>query len=364
MLCSSGAEATDRRVDTWEGSCYSVVQSFVLSGQTIVASLPPAQRTGDIHGDVGVPPVVACTGGAQRLEGGVILVTGAGGQAGTAVIRALAARGQPTRALARSTRGAARVRAAGAHEVAIADMTRADDMEAAARGAQAICHITPSQGGDEEQMARCVIAAAQANGVQRLIYLGSINLRVDTDQHRDKLRTETAIVESRLPYTFLHPSKFMQGILPLWREITEHGVFRVPYSVTSLLARVDTADLGEAAATVLLAPGHLGATYELVGQPPISEAEVCELIAARLGRPVRAETIPPEEWARAAAARGMGTEQIRRSLQMFDFFTRLGSPHESTHILGWLIGRPPADFRTFVDQVAAAPIPTTVSTSE
>ncbi len=306
----------------------------------------------------------ACVGGAERLEGGVILVTGAGGQAGTAVIRALAARGQPARALVRSAHAAESVRVAGAGEVVVGDMTRAGDVEAAARGAQAICHITPSQGGDEEQMARCVISAARANGVRRLVYLGSINLRVDTDQHRDKLATETAIVESRLPYTFLHPSKFMQGILPLWREIAERGVFRVPYSVTSPMARLDTADLGDAAAAVLLEPGHLGATYELLGQTPISEVEVCELIAARLGRPVRAETIPADEWSRVAAERGMGSEQIRRSLQMFDFFTRLGSPHESTHTLHWLIGRPPTDFRTFVERMVAARIPTTISTSE
>lgn len=283
----------------------------------------------------------------------MILVTGAGGQAGTAVLRALAARGLAARALVRSPRAAEQARAAGASEIAIGDMTRADDVEAAARGVRAICHITPSQTGDEARMADCVIAAAQANGVERLVYFGSINLRVETDQHRDKLRTETAIVESRLPYTFLHPSKFMQGILPLWDDIMECGVFRVPYSVSSPLARIDTADLGEAATAVLTEPGHLGATYELVGQSPVSEAEVCELLAACLGRPVRAETIPAEEWKRAAATRGMSAEQIRRSLQMFDFFTRLGSPHESTHTLSWLIGRPPTDFRTFVERLVA-----------
>lgn len=292
----------------------------------------------------------------------MILVTGAGGQAGTAVLHALAARGQPVRALVRSPRAAERARTAGASEIVIGDMTRADAVEAAARGVRAICHITPSQSGDEARMADGVIAAAQANGVERLVYFGSINLRVETDQHRDKLRTETAIVESRLPYTFLHPSKFMQGILPLWHDITERGVFRVPYSVTSPLARVDTADLGEAAATVLIEPGHLGATYELVGQPPISEAEVCELLAARLSRPVCAETIPTEEWARAATARGVGAEQIRRSLQMFDFFTRLGSPHESTHTLRWLNGRPPTDFRTFIERLVAEKRHPTAST--
>lgn len=283
----------------------------------------------------------------------MILVTGAGGQAGTAVVRALAARGQAVRALVRSARGETAAREAGAHDVVLGDMTSAEDMRAAARGVRAVCHISPSQGGHEVEMGRCVVAAARANDVERLVYFGSVNLRVDTDQHRDKRRVETAIVESRVPFVFLHPGKFMQGILPLWDDIVEQGVFRVPYAVTSPLARIDLVDLGEAAATVLAAPGHLGATYELVGQPPISEARVCDLLAARLGRPVRAETVPAEEWQRAATARGMGAEQVRRSLQMFDFFTRLGSPHESTHTLGWLIGRPPADFATFIDRVVS-----------
>ena len=47
----------------------------------------------------------------------------------------------------------------------------------------------------------------------------------------------------------------------------------------------------------------------------------------------------PNYMARAdgIAAAMLGSEQIRRSLQMFDFFTRLGSPHERTHTLSWLI---------------------------
>ncbi|MGZ3663498.1 MAG: SDR family oxidoreductase [Ktedonobacterales bacterium] len=283
----------------------------------------------------------------------MILVTGAGGQAGTAVLGALAARGQFTRAFVRSAQGADKARAAGASEVTIGDMTRPADVEQAAQGVRAICHITPSQTGEEPQMARCVIVAAHAAGVEHIVYLGSINLRVETAQHRDKLRTETEIVESRLPYTFLHPSKFMQGILPMWQDITERGVFRVPYSVTSPMARIDTGDMGDAAAAVLLGPGHVGATYELVGQAPMSEADVCMLLTTYLGRAVHAEAISTEEWANVAVARGMGSEQITRSLEMFDFFSRLGSPHESTRTLSWLIGRPPTDFRQFVERLVA-----------
>jgi uncharacterized protein YbjT (DUF2867 family) len=278
----------------------------------------------------------------------MILVTGAGGQLGTAVIQALVARDQPVRALVRSDRAAMQARSAGAVEVIWGDMTNAADLVAAARDVHAICHITPSQGDDEVRMGECVIAAAQSQHVDRLVYFGSINLLVETDQHRDKRRVEAMIVASGLPYTFLHPCKFMQGILPMWCDITERGVMRVPYSPTSPIARVDLVDVGDAAAAILLNSGHAGATYELVGQPPISEAQMGEVLARRLGTPVGVEQIPAEEWTRAAAARGVGPEQIRRSLQMFDFFSRLGSPHESTHTLGWLIGRPPTDFEAFV----------------
>lgn len=283
----------------------------------------------------------------------MILVTGAGGQAGTAIIRALATRGHAVRALTRSAASAMAARTAGAAEIATGDMTRADDVMAAARGVRAILHISPSQGGDEVRMGRCIIDAAENGDIERLVYLGSVNLRVDTEQHRDKAQVEREIVESRLPYVFLHPAKFMQGILPLWGAIMERGVFRVPYSVTSPLARVDLMDVGEAAVAALCEPGHFGATYELVGQPPISEAEVCEMLTARLGRPVTAEMISSEEWQHDAEAKGMGAEQIRRSAHMFAFFSRLGSPHESTLTLRALIGRAPTSFATFLDRIIA-----------
>lgn len=38
----------------------------------------------------------------------------------------------------------------------------------------------------------------------------------------------------------------------------------------------------------------------------------------------------------------------------FDFFARIGSPHESTHILSWLIGKAPTDFQMFVERLVAA----------
>ncbi len=283
----------------------------------------------------------------------MILVTGAGGQAGTAVIRALAARGQAARALVRSASGEERARAAGAAEIARGDMANGQAMRAAAHDVTAICHITPSQGGDEVRMGECAIAAAHESRVDRLVYFGSINLLVETDQHRDKRRVEAMIVASGLPYTFLHPCKFMQGILPQWHDIVERGLLRVPYSTTSPIARVDLNDVGDAAAEVLASAGHLGATYELVGQPPISEERMGQVLAGHLGRDVRVGTMPVDEWASAAAARGLGREQIRRSLQMFDFFTRLGSPHESTHVLRALMRRSPADFDTFAARLCS-----------
>jgi uncharacterized protein YbjT (DUF2867 family) len=113
-------------------------------------------------------------------------------------------------------------------------------------------------------------------------------------------------------------------------------------------------DVGDAAAEVLLHSGHRGATYELVGQPPISEEQMGGVLARSLGRPVRVEQISAEQWSGDATAHGVGPEQIRRSLQMFDFFTHIGSPHESVHTLGWLIGRPPTDFELFVHRLRSS----------
>jgi NAD(P)H dehydrogenase (quinone) len=66
-----------------------------------------------------------------------ILVTGAAGKTGLAVIRALAERGAPVRALVHRPKHVAQVEAAGAQETVVGDLRDQKAMVRAARGVRA-----------------------------------------------------------------------------------------------------------------------------------------------------------------------------------------------------------------------------------
>ncbi|TIU91315.1 MAG: NAD-dependent epimerase/dehydratase family protein, partial [Mesorhizobium sp.] len=73
--------------------------------------------------------------------GETVLVTGATGRTGRAVIAALAERGARVRAMTRSRAGEDGLHAAGAHEIALADLGDRSSLEDALSGIARLYHI-------------------------------------------------------------------------------------------------------------------------------------------------------------------------------------------------------------------------------
>jgi uncharacterized protein YbjT (DUF2867 family) len=170
--------------------------------------------------------------------------------------------------------------------------------------------------------------------------------------HWQKLRVEAALFESGLPFTILQPAPYMQNTLAAWEAARATGAFSVPYPVETCLSLVDLADVADAAARVLTEPGHAGATYELVGTPGLTQATVAAEMARALGRPVQAAAEAPERWEARAHAAGLGDYQVTTLLAMFRYYASYGLTG-SPIVLTWLLGRPPANYTTFVDRLAA-----------
>jgi uncharacterized protein YbjT (DUF2867 family) len=245
---------------------------------------------------------------------------------------------------------------AGAQDVVAGDMRdRAVLGQALAPGrlaARAIYHICPNMSPDEVSIARAVLRAARAAGLQHVVYHSVLHPQTEAMPHHwQKLRVEEMLFEAGLPFTILQPAAYMQNLLAYWDQIVQQGAYAVPYATGTRLGMVDLDDVAEAAAIILTGEGHAGATYELAGADVLSPAEVAGILERQLARPVRARAVPLDEWERGARAAGLGEYQVETLLQMFRYYERHGF-WGNPRVLTWLLRRPPTTFAAFVEQVA------------
>ncbi len=281
----------------------------------------------------------------------MILVTGAAGKTGRAVIRALVASGEAVRALVRRPEQGQSVEELGAQQVVVGDMRLQATMDRATQGVQAIYHICPNVHPEEVAIAQTAIAAARSAGVEHFVYHSVLHPQVEAMPHHWlKMRVEEQLFQSGLNYTILQPVAYMQNVLAHWERILEQGVYPVPYAVETRLGMVDLEDVAEAAAIVLTEPGHGGATYELSSADVLSQTEVAAILSQQLGRAVRTEAVPLEMWKKEARESGLGDYQVETLVKMFRYYERHGF-WGNPRVLGWLLGRPPKTFAAFVERV-------------
>ena len=281
----------------------------------------------------------------------MILVTGAAGKTGQAVIKALVARkSQPVRALVRRDEQTQIVKSLGAKEAIVGDMRDATTLKRAAQGVHAIYHICPNVSPEEIQIGKTAVAAAREAGVERFVFHSVMHPQTEAMTHHwNKLRVEEALFESGLAYTILQPSSYMQNVLGGWKAIVECGVYTVPYTVEARMSMVDLDDVAQAEAVILTEPGHLGATYELAGPEVLTQTQIADILSKHLKRPVRAEQITIEAWTLQARASGMGEYQIETLVKMFRYYDRNGF-WGNPHTLSQLLGRTPTKFDAFVER--------------
>jgi NAD(P)H dehydrogenase (quinone) len=284
----------------------------------------------------------------------MILVTGAAGKSGRAVVTALAAKGAAVRAFIRNPAHAGELLALGAAEVSFGSFEDARALTQAAAGARAIYHICPNVSRDEMAYARAVATAARTHGVRRVVYHSVLHPQIEAMPHHwQKMRVEEMLFEAGFDLTVLQPTAYMQNILGAWDGIIGDGVYRFPYPAATRLSLVDLDDVGEAAAIVLTQDGHHGASYELAGTPALSQSDVAAALGVALGRIVRAEEEPLAAWEARARAGGMGEYERITLAAMFRYYAAYGLVGNA-HVLRWLLGRPPTSLAASLARAAAA----------
>lgn len=274
----------------------------------------------------------------------MILITGASGKTGQAIVKQLAGRKAPCRALARRAEQVDLLRQLGAEQVVVGNITEADDLRRATTGVETIYHICPNMHPDEVAIGQKLIDAAQANGVRKIVYHSVLHPQTEEMPHHwNKLRVEEMLFKSGLAYTILQPAAYMQNVLAYRKTMVEQDVYRVPYSVKTRISMVDLDEVAEVAAKVIVGVEHSGAIYELANSEALDQSEVAQTISSMIKRPVSAEMTDRAEWAQMARQSGLSEYAIDTLLRMFEYYERFGF-RGNAKVFEMLLGRKPKTF--------------------
>lgn len=275
-----------------------------------------------------------------------LLVSAANGKTGRHVIRALRARQDcPTIV------GLAKSAVDHADESVVGDMNDPTVLARAVRGVEAILHYGPPFHPRETAMGTGMIDAAKALGVRRFVFISVIHAEIDDLlNHKAKLAIEAHLINSGLEWTVLRPQHYMQNV-DVARAVRE-GRLTMPFPVETVLGHVDMADLAEAAAKVIMEPGHVYATYDISADEPLSVRDICAKITKWSGariEPAAMDTYAMVELMRSHSPGPLSDYTIEVVHRLFGYYARHGIQGNAT-VATWLLGRTPGSYDAYVQR--------------
>jgi uncharacterized protein YbjT (DUF2867 family) len=250
-----------------------------------------------------------------------ILVTGATGQQGGAVARALLSKGHRVKALTRKPDSeAARHLAAAGAEVVAGDLADTASVVRAAGDVDTMFLMGNSyEAGMEEETRQGILAAdaAKAAGVGHLIYssVASADKKTGIPHFDSKYLVEKHVVGLGIPYTISAPAAFMENVVAPWSiSALSQGTYAFAVPPKRALQLVALADIG-AFVTALAERREqvFGKRFDFAGDE-LSGEEQAKILSQVIGRPISYQEIP------IAVAR----QQSEDAALMFEWFDRVG----------------------------------------
>jgi len=239
----------------------------------------------------------------------MILVTGATGNAGGAVVRALANSGERVRAVVRDADRALLPKGV---EAVVGDLNEPATLAPHLDQVTAAFLLSGYAGLEE------TLANMRRAGVERVVLLSSSAAPAGDETNavaRYHILSERAVRQSGLAWTFLQPNTFMTNTFQWLPQLRRGVVIRAPFPDVRV-ATIDPDDIGAVAAVALTSDAGDGRAYRLSGPQSLSPADRVATLAEVLGRELRFEGQTNQE-ARAEMSAAMPAEYVDAFFRFF-----------------------------------------------
>jgi len=272
-----------------------------------------------------------------------VLVTGATGRVGRAVVAQLLDAGVPVRALTRRPDVAGLPAAV---EVVAGDLTVPESLDAGLQGVGAVFLVWTAP----PATAPAVIERL-ASPARRVVFLSSPHRTPHpffqqpnpmAVLHAD---IERLIATAGLASTIIRPGMFASNARLWWAALIQDGeVVRWPYGAAET-APIDERDIAAVAARALCDDGHAGGDYVLTGPESLSQAEQVSIIGEGIGRRIRFQELSPDEFRRETAGRWPGPIV---DMLLAAWGATIGRPAFVTSTVADVVGSPARTFHQWV----------------
>jgi NAD(P)H dehydrogenase (quinone) len=283
-----------------------------------------------------------------------ILITGATGQLGGAIINQILTQWTPESIciLARNEEKAADFARRGI-SVRYGSYDDVSSMEKAMSGIDRVMFISSSEFANRLQQHKNVVDAAKSAGVKHIGYTGVAMANVNSSPLKallgDHASTEQYIKESGMGYTFFRNTLYAE-VIPLFlgQAVLEQGVFfgsgdgKVPFALRE--------ELGEAIANVLLLEEEESKVYTLTGTELISFRDVANILSEYSGSVVPYQAPGLSEYEAALKSFGLPEEIVGMSV-LFSAGIRNTDFEQKEESLSVLLGRTPTPVKQFLKDV-------------
>ncbi len=282
---------------------------------------------------------------------GTILVTGATGRVGGALVQALERLGQPVRA---AVRHASQRRASWSRTVLDVefDFDRPETFGPALEGVSRLFLIARPGDDRADEAAAPLLREFTGRSIEVIVDLTAMG--VETLPGTALRKIELAIEASGIPFTHLRPNFFMQIFAadPLLDAINSKGVIAVAAG-DARLSFVDSRDIAAVAAAALTDERHAGKAYTITGATAVDHAEVASAISRAAGREVRYIPIAEDVARRLILDSGLSPARADR---LIEFYRHVRNGHCSpvSADLSEVLGREATSLEDFARDHAGA----------
>jgi uncharacterized protein YbjT (DUF2867 family) len=237
-------------------------------------------------------------------ENKLILVTGATGRQGGAVLRNLRQRKFPVRAVTRDpNQTKARNLVGHGTEVAAADLDDPESLTRAMDGVYGVYSVQSRADGVEREITRGInlAEAARRASVSQFVYssVASADKNTGIPHFDSKFKIEEHIRGTGLPFTIIRPVFFMENWLGMQSNI-EKGTLALPLRPETRLQMIAVDDIGAFVALAFEHPGRWqGRAMDIAGDA-LSMAELAAAFSRVSGKEVRYQQVGWDDFEKKA----------------------------------------------------------------